>query len=730
MRALVRPGAARTAPAMLADLVARFAAGLSTMFVESALYILVGFAVAGLLHVWVPETFIRRVLGHGRIGSIFTAALLGIPLPLCSCSVLPTAIAMRRMGASRGATVSYLISEPETGPDSIAITYGLMGPLIAVYRPAAALVAAMVAGLIVEWRGGPERGIEGESGTGGGAVVGSGAPACADHDHAHDHDHFHDHAPAAARARDWRGWLRGALRYGFVDLLDDLSHWLFLGLVIGASVTAFVPASAIGGYLGSGFVPLVLMAVIGVPIYICAAASTPIAAALVLKGLSPGAALVLLLTGPATNLGSIAVLVRHLGRRVVAIHLAVVVVVSIAAGALLDAIYALLGRGPEIRLGGEPGWLPGWVSTGSAVLLAALLARSFVRTPIPGELVALARGVERATGVRLDRARVAWGAATLALAAWLSTSVTVIEPGERGVRLTLGRVTGELTPGVHVGFPAPVSRAVVTSVAASRVVDLVATTVPGDASVAPATRAAAWASDRHYLTGDRDVVEVEARVEFRAADPVGFALAVRDPEALVRSTARAALIGEIGRTPIDELYTGTRAAVARNVTERLERDLAVLGAGVSVEHVSLLHVRAPAPVLDAFRQLASAREEAGTAVEVARGERDVTISRARAGAVLLARESAAGRHADVARASAEAHAFALQSAAVGDWRPLVELRLWLETAEAVLPGKTKIVRSEGAPGSGAGIDVWLGGQGVAGVPPPLAPARAGSGGTR
>ncbi|MBK7978089.1 MAG: SO_0444 family Cu/Zn efflux transporter [Deltaproteobacteria bacterium] len=443
---------------MLADVSMRFAAGLWTLFVESSLYILVGFAIAGLLHVWVPETFIRRILGHGRIGSIFTAALLGIPLPLCSCSVLPTAIAMRRMGASRGATVSYLISEPETGPDSIAITYGLMGPLIAVYRPAAALLAAMVAGLLVEWRGGPEVGDERAPAAGCGH----------DLDHGHDHDHGAGHAhdpgadahpghtddpapePTAAadrpRLRDVRGWIGGALRYGFVDLLDDLSHWLLLGLAIGAAVTAFVPASAIGGYLGSGFLPLVLMALIGVPIYICAAASTPIAAALMLKGLSPGAALVLLLTGPATNLGSMAVLVRHLGRRVVGIYLAVVVVVSIVMGALLDALYALLGTRPEVRLGGEPGWLPGWVWTGAALLLAALLARSMLRAPIPGEFSSVARVVERLSGVRVTRRRVAWLGTAAALAAWLSTGIAVVKPGERGVRLTLGRVSHELAP--------------------------------------------------------------------------------------------------------------------------------------------------------------------------------------------------------------------------------------------------------------------------------------------
>ena len=717
---------------MLAELVVRFAAGLWELFVESSLYILGGFAIAGLLHVWVPETFIRRVLGHGRIGSIFTAALLGIPLPLCSCSVLPTAIAMRRMGASRGATVSYLISEPETGPDSIAITYGLMGPLIAVYRPAAALAAAMIAGLLVEWRGGPDVAAAGGKRSDGESTCeedGCHDPGERDHEHLHDHahgqdhghDHGHDHAPAldaapsvpfVRRAHDWRGWVRGALRYGFVDLLDDLSHWLLLGLVIGALVTAFVPATAIGAYLGQGLLPLVAMALIGVPIYICAAASTPIAAALVLKGLSPGAALVLLLTGPATNLGSIAVLVRQLGRRVVAIYLVVVVVVSIAAGAALDALYAALGTRPEIRFGGEPGWLPAWVWSGAAVLLAALLARSILRAPLPGEFRAIGRSFEHVVGVRVTRARVTRSVAAVGAAAWLSTSVTVVEPGERGVRLTLGRPSAELAPGLHVGLPAPLARTVVVPTHASRVVELTAAPAAG-------RPARSVAGDRYFLTGDRDLIEVDARVEYRSGDAARFALAVIDPEALVRATARAVLIDEIGRTRIDDLYTSERAAVERRVAARLGGELDRLGAGVTIDRVAVQHVRAPERVIDAFRDIASAREDAATAVEVARGERDAALSRARGDAATLAAESAAARFAEVARAGAEGYTFALQAAALGDWRMLAERRMWLETAEVALAGKTKIVR-EGGAGPSA-LDVWIGG--AFAMPPVSSAAR-------
>ena len=367
------------------------------VFLDLAPYLLVGFLIAGALHQWIRPEWLVRHLARDDLKSVTVAALIGAPLPLCSCSVVPVAVSLRRSGASKGATTAFLIATPETGVDSVTVSWALLDPLLTVMRPVGALVSAIASGAAVNWL--VQRGLDRDAPRPASAASGAGAAHAHAHahDHGHDHDHGHVHAPVApARepqtkgeacgplavpAADERGRLERILRYAFVEMLDDLAPSLLLSVLISGVIAAAVPAALFESPLAHGFSGLVLMLVVGIPIYVCATASTPIAAALILKGLSPGAALVFLLAGPATNLGSLVLLARQLGRRVILTQLAALAVVLLALGWAVDLAYTALAITPTAALG-TASELPGWVTVPSAVVLAALLAVSIARTTL------------------------------------------------------------------------------------------------------------------------------------------------------------------------------------------------------------------------------------------------------------------------------------------------------------------------------------------------------------
>ncbi len=290
---------------------------------EVSPYLLLGFALSGLLHVVTERrpNLLDPIRGRGP-GSVLRATVLGLPLPLCSCSVLPTALALRRKGAGPGATTAFMITVPETDIVSVALTYGLLGPVMAVLRPLASLVTGVVTGLAVD------------------AVDRNGQPTAAtdlpvetcgcDGDC---HDPAHDAAP----------WWRRAWRFGFAEFFDDILPSLLAGLLIGAAIAALLPKLDPTLLSDRPLLVYAVMTVLGVPMYVCASASTPIAAGLIAGGVSPGAALVFLLVGPATNAAGMLVLRREFGRGVFAAYLGGIVLVSLAMGLLLDVLLGATG---------------------------------------------------------------------------------------------------------------------------------------------------------------------------------------------------------------------------------------------------------------------------------------------------------------------------------------------------------------------------------------------------
>jgi len=357
------------------------------LLVETGWWLLAGFAAAGLVHAFVPAEALKRWIGGAGAASSARAALSGVLLPLCSCSVIPVAAQLRRAGASRGATASFAISTPQTGEESIPLTWALLGPVFAITRPVAAIATAVLAGTLIDALPG-RRTIPGEPNTpandaacGGGGACGcsptvslsvntedSRSSCCAPED------------PAGPERPSLPARLRGAARYGFVRMPIDLAPWLAVGFALSALVAAAVPPGWIAEHVGSGPIPMLTMLVVGLPLYICATNSTPLAYTLVVAGLSPGAALVLLLAGPATNLATVAWAVRDLGVRATAVYLGSVAAVAVAAGLALDAALPTITEVAADAAHHEHGGSIAAAFGGAAlaILLAACLARRAV----------------------------------------------------------------------------------------------------------------------------------------------------------------------------------------------------------------------------------------------------------------------------------------------------------------------------------------------------------------
>ncbi len=327
------------------------------LFLDASLYILFGILVAGLLKMFLSPETVARHLGKGKYSSVFKAALFGIPIPLCSCGVLPAAASLKKQGASNGATTAFLISTPESGVDSISITYALLDPIMTIARPLSAFVTAITAGIAENLLRPPE------SDQAHDGLQPCQVDDCCDGSECDPVEHRNHHG--------WSERARAGLTYAFGELWGDLVGWFLIGMLLAGIITASVPEDLFTSYLGGGLTSMLIMLLVGIPLYICATASTPIAAALILKGVSPGAALVFLLVGPATNLASMTVLTGFLGKKATALYLGSIAVVSVLAGLSLDLVYGLLGINASAVVGQAGDIFPGWVQlTGAAVLIA------------------------------------------------------------------------------------------------------------------------------------------------------------------------------------------------------------------------------------------------------------------------------------------------------------------------------------------------------------------------
>ena len=328
-------------------------------------FMLIGLLLAGMLHIFIPRHMIQRLMGGKGMLSVITSAAIGIPLPLCSCAVVPVSIELRNKGASKPSIMSFLITTPESGSDSILITWGLLGPFMAIARPIASFFSALLAGLfaIGLLRDSDRNDSEKRDDTG-----------CSDNCHSRQEYESLDNE------EDLVGIFHIFIRiwnYAFKKMADEIVFSLLVGLLLaGLIIVAFPDNLAMYG-MERGMIPMLIMLAASVPLYMCASASTPIAAALIVKGISPGAAMVFLLAGPATNVTTIVMLTKQFGGRFVRVYLACIIAGALISGYAFDYLLVVSGISIAPTMSMDNHSIIGTFQWVSALLLIALMVWRF-----------------------------------------------------------------------------------------------------------------------------------------------------------------------------------------------------------------------------------------------------------------------------------------------------------------------------------------------------------------
>lgn len=407
------------------------------LFLDSAPWLLLGLFMAGMIKMFVPMSWMQKQLGGHGIKPTLKAAIFGAPLPLCSCGVIPAAVGLRRSGASKSATTAFLVATPETGVDSVSVSYVLLGPFMAVVRPIAAVTSAIVAGLLVgrddAKAATPEPGNavpkfapipqkapgmmapmakaepasccaskaapvvqtqsccaskaevnpETTGCCGSKTEVKAEATSCCGSKPATSEKGGCCSSKAEAPApQGVAGKLMNGVQYAATDLVRDTTLWLLVGLFFAALVNTFVPASFLSQW-GDGILAMTVMVLVSVPMYICATASTPIAAGLLLAGVSPGAVLVFMMAGPATNIATLGVVRNELGKRALWAYLSGVIGTAMLFGFAVDYAVAEFGFTVMPLVGEEHRVLPHWLVYGSGALLAVLMIKAMMDKWLP-----------------------------------------------------------------------------------------------------------------------------------------------------------------------------------------------------------------------------------------------------------------------------------------------------------------------------------------------------------
>lgn len=418
-----------------------FLQNLLDLLLEAAPWLVLGFTLGGLIKALIPTAFLQKHLSGNNLSSVSKAAVLGAPLPLCSCGVIPVALGLRQAGASKPATTSFLVATPETGIDSISVTYALLGPFMAIVRPIAALSSALVSGLLIilfdqeKSSKNPDQSkaatssccseptekavvavqtsccssteaekpvstccsstqsdvnsskAEEQSTTCCSSVkeevsssccsseVEQQESSCCSSTQEEETSSCCSSQPEKAE-QTWVQKATSGVQYAFTNLLDDIIVWLMIGMLFAALANTFLPADFLAQW-GQGLIAMIIMVFAGIPMYICATASTPVAAGLMMAGVSPGVALVLMLTGPATNISTLGVIQREMGKRTMVLYLIGVVATAITAGLIVNALVDAFGINIQAEMG-EHGMAALWLQWLSLILLAGFALRRWL----------------------------------------------------------------------------------------------------------------------------------------------------------------------------------------------------------------------------------------------------------------------------------------------------------------------------------------------------------------
>ena len=725
--------------------------------------LLLGLFLAGLIHVFISRDAVLRWLRRDSLKSVASSAAIGVPMPLCSCSVVPVVAEMRRKGASRSACMSFLITAPETGADSILVTNAFFGPVAAVVRPVISFITGVMAGIfcIGMVRDGDAR---------------EPAPADSGHDHdhhGHDHDHHghdhhhhghdhhghdhgHDHghktlipgdddcyiSPAtlkgffiawlsrmnegigAARSMTWikpdfyreslsipepaptprddsprdLGDLsfttvcKHILRYGFVEVADDILFALLVGVILGGLLYLAIPDDLMA-YEYARWLAYPVMVLVGVPLYICASASTPIAAALVAKGFSPGAALVFLMTGPATNTGTIAIVASQFGARFVSVYVGSVIVVTVVLGIAIDLLMIAFGLSLAVNLDASDSPALAAIQWAGAFGLLALMFWRFRSGALKGGYQDLLMNLRplsgpmkswwaRMTGNAPVRGIVRPGAPAGAavwlslIAAFLLSGFMVVRPGEVGYGRLFGAVAWrDLPPGIHYLAPWPFARA--------------------DRWQVREVKSVTSGTADEYLTGDVNLMSMSLNVQYRVSDPYVYHYRVANPEQVIGDNIRKELRKFVAGRTLDDLLNVERALLQNNIDAVFHKrlpggDSALLDA-IELVKVNLLSVSPVEGAMNAFREVSSSQDDRERIIVNAQRLTVSLIPRAHGNAEYEVQQAKGEAERRTITSAAESDAIRMVAGAVRGTPEVLHNMLWREKLETSLAGRSKII---------------------------------------
>lgn len=359
-----------------------------TQFIDVTLdmapWLLAGLFAASLVKALIPESFIMRWLGGRGVGPITRGALVGAPLPLCSCSVIPMAIGLRRNGASKSSTVSFLVATPETGVDSIALSWVMLGPFMTIARPVSAIISAIYSGFLTMIAELYDAKAETQlmarepvmSKANSGARIMPIAVTSEDAEKADDSSCSSSEPAAPERPQSAWEKTKAGVSYAMTSLWDDIAPWLLGGIIITALVTTFLPDGNIQAFSDHNLITMLVMVAASVPVYVCATASTPMAAAMLFSGMTPGVVLAFLIAGPGTNIAPLALIKKEMGWRTMIAYVTGIVTSAIALGLLTDWLVMDWNLVPEESMNAQVvEGIPLWLSASSTLLLVIFALR-------------------------------------------------------------------------------------------------------------------------------------------------------------------------------------------------------------------------------------------------------------------------------------------------------------------------------------------------------------------
>ena len=713
--------------------------------------LVLGLLLSGLIHVFISREAILRWLQDDSLRSVSISSAVGVPVPLCSCSVVPVVAEMRRKGASRSSCMAFLITAPETGVDSILVTNAFFGFVVAVIRPVISFITAVVAGIFCIGL------IRDDSGA---ARPGDDHDHGHDHDHDHEHDHDHDHghdvllsdkddcyvSPSAMKvlmvkwfkgistvASTWRfgSWIKPEfyrelnlvqstktdratredaveeaypgldfkkivkhiLRYGFVEIADDILFALLVGIALGGVLYLIIPADLMANEYAR-WISYPVMILVGVPLYICASASTPIAAALVAKGFSPGAALIFLMTGPATNTSTIAIIMSQFGARFAGVYVTSVILVTAALGIGIDIMLLATGLTVSVNLLPSESATLQFIQWAGGIFLIVLIVWRFsagaMRSGYEDMMLnirPLSRPWQR-TWKRLTRNRslggtispatpmgmMLWG---LLLVLFLGSGFTVVHPGYVGYGRLFGEVYWkDLQPGLHYLAPRPFVRV--------------------DKWPVKEVKAIMADTPYEYVSGDLNMLTLNVDVQYRVKDPYTYHYRTSNPEEIIEDAVREHIRTFVNARDLDRLLTAYRADLERELTEIFIRDASeqddrsVLGS-VDLVKVNLLNITPVAEAIGAFREISSAQEDRERIIVNAQRFMVSLVPRAHGNAEYEREQADGEAFRRVASAAAEADAISVISTAMLTAPDVLRNMLWREKLETALAGNPKII---------------------------------------